>query len=256
MLPRNIPGQPPVLLRRKIWDFATLSLHVLANGCFPVSRWISACAVRSCLCGNRRCLNGCCAVVEEWRPVPGFPNYEVSSEGRVRSLDCQVWGGPRAGFYIKSGRILRPGVGSHGYPTIMLGRKGGTRTVHSLVAEAFIGPRPEGQEVRHKDGNRGNPKLENLHYGTRGDNVRDAIAHGTRDCTAIARKIRTSRLTRDPDTYSRSAAKGRATEIARYGPAAREKIARKTVETKNELYGLEWGALGFAGIAYSKGGAR
>lgn len=116
---------------------------------------------------------------ERWLPVVGFPNYMVSDLGRVRSLDHEVWGGPRAGFYTKPGRLLKPGIASNGYPTVALGR-GNTRTVHSLVAGAFIEPCPEGMEVRHKDGNRKNPRLANLEYGTRSENTKDAFRHGTR----------------------------------------------------------------------------
>lgn len=102
---------------------------------------------------------------EEWRPVVGFPDYMISSEGRVYSHISQ--------------KFLRPGIASSGYPTVALGR-GNTRTIHSLVTEAFIGPRPVGMEVRHRDGVRANPHYSNLCYGTRGDNVADAVEHGTR----------------------------------------------------------------------------
>ena len=113
---------------------------------------------------------------EEWRPVVGFEDsYEVSSYGRVRSLDREWeqknrWGGTYT--HRKKGVMLRPGIASNDYPTVALGR-GNTRTLHSLVADAFIGPCPAGEEVRHKDDNRRNPMLDNLEYGTRGDNVQD-----------------------------------------------------------------------------------
>jgi hypothetical protein len=102
---------------------------------------------------------------ETWKSVVGHAGYEVSDLGRVKSS-------------LRGGRILRPGIASNGYPTVALGR-GKTRTIHSLVAEAFIGPRPDGQEVRHKDGNRRNPAALNLSYGTRTQNIYDAVAHGT-----------------------------------------------------------------------------
>ncbi len=117
--------------------------------------------------------------MEEWRKIPDVP-YEVSSAGRVRSLDTLVYAGPRIGHRLAKGRVLKPGIASNGYPTIVLGRAVGTRTVHSLVAEAFIGPCPAGMEVRHKDGDRRNAAAANLEYGTRADNNRDAVRHGTR----------------------------------------------------------------------------
>lgn len=50
--------------------------------------------------------------------------------------------------------------------------------VHRLVAAAFLGPCPAGQEVMHKDDNPGNARLDNLSYGTHLENVRDAVAKG------------------------------------------------------------------------------
>ena len=51
--------------------------------------------------------------------------------------------------------------------------------VHQLVAEAFLGPCPQGMEVCHNDGDRANNKLENLRYDTRKANHADKRVHGT-----------------------------------------------------------------------------
>lgn len=48
-------------------------------------------------------------------------------------------------------------------------------TIHSLVAAAFIGPRPEGLVINHKDGNRLNNVVENLEYCTYSENYRHAL---------------------------------------------------------------------------------
>ena len=53
------------------------------------------------------------------------------------------------------------------------------RYVHSLVAESFIGPRPEGMEVCHNDGDPTNNHLDNLRYGTSSGNELDKVRHGT-----------------------------------------------------------------------------
>ncbi|WP_287257689.1 HNH endonuclease [Mesorhizobium sp.] len=53
------------------------------------------------------------------------------------------------------------------------------RKVHQAVADAFLGPCPPKHEVRHLDGNPANNCVSNLAYGTRAQNVADAIAHGT-----------------------------------------------------------------------------
>lgn len=119
---------------------------------------------------------------EIWREVVGFEgHYEVSNFGRVRSVERTITQESKWGKQVKRvmrGKLLRPGKASHGYDTVVLGR-GNTRTVHSLVAEAFIGPCPEGHEVLHIDGTRSNNRLANLRYGTRRENILDAVANGT-----------------------------------------------------------------------------
>ncbi|MCA1806663.1 MAG: FAD-dependent thymidylate synthase, partial [Actinobacteria bacterium] len=112
---------------------------------------------------------------EEWRSVPKFEGrYEVSSEGRVRSL-INTRNKVRPEPYLKV-----QSVANNGYPSVSLSgdQKSTLRTVHSLVAEAFIGPRGDGIQVRHLNGNPLDSRLSNLCYGTQKDNSEDAIEHG------------------------------------------------------------------------------
>jgi hypothetical protein len=113
---------------------------------------------------------------ERWLPVPNFPDYEVSSLGRVRSKDRVVT--RRDGVRVsKKGVLLKPGLASNGYLTVCLGR-GNSFCVHALVALAFLGE-AAGRDVCHKDGCRTNNALKNLRYGTRSENIADAKKHGT-----------------------------------------------------------------------------
>jgi hypothetical protein len=103
---------------------------------------------------------------EEWRQIPGFPDYFVSDLGRVLSRR-------RRKPCILAGQVVE------GYRRVMLfADKRVSRSVHSLVAEAFIGPRPDGLEIRHLNGDPLDCRIENLAYGTHVDNMRDRVQHG------------------------------------------------------------------------------
>jgi len=106
--------------------------------------------------------------IEEWRPVPGAPEYHVSSLGRVWST--KPWRGTR-------GRFLAPKPYGNGYRYISI--NGADRTIHSLVMLAFAGPPPPDTEIRHLDGDKLNCAFSNLAYGTRSENAYDSVRHGT-----------------------------------------------------------------------------
>ena len=96
----------------------------------------------------------------EYRNVPGFDGYRVDIHGGVWT----IWGKGRSAKRknpSRDWRLLKPGVASNGYLTVSLSRGNGceTRTVHSLVLEAFVGPPPAGQLCRHKDGSYTNCRL-------------------------------------------------------------------------------------------------
>lgn len=111
---------------------------------------------------------------EEWRAVVGFPDYEVSNHGRVRSLDrIKVY--YREGVRVSRrhrGRILRAGTMQSGHQFVELG-KGNGRCVHVLVLQAFVGEAPPDHECCHWDDDPGNNRLENLRWGTRSENLAD-----------------------------------------------------------------------------------
>ena len=115
---------------------------------------------------------------EQWRPVVGHEGqYEVSDCGRVRSLDRMVPCGSGGHLRFCKGQILQPGRKSSGHVSVALGR-GNSRDVHRLVLEAFVGPCPDGHEALHYDDEGSNNRLSNLRWGTRGDNLIDAVRNG------------------------------------------------------------------------------
>ena len=112
---------------------------------------------------------------EQWKPIPGWEGYyEVSNQGKVRSLDRITSAGN-----IKRGRLMKLGTVA-GYKHVALCVNGQVtqRKVHQLVLEAFVGPCPKGHLVCHKDGSRDNNHIENLRWGTPTSNNLDTIRHG------------------------------------------------------------------------------
>lgn len=91
--------------------------------------------------------------------LKAYPNYGITREGNVISL--------------RTGRTLKPGISKDGYARVSLVLDGvpHTRSVHALMAETFLGPRPKGWQVDHKNHNRSDNRLENLEYVTPQENV-------------------------------------------------------------------------------------
>ena len=120
------------------------------------------------------------AAVENWLPVVGYEGfYEVSNLGNVRSVDREFVNA-RGHKRLWPGKAIKPMVGTNGYPSVGLKKIGTVKrcNVHSLVMAAFVGGRPHGMDILHKDGCKTNPKLDNLRYGTKSENGLDAVRHG------------------------------------------------------------------------------
>lgn len=100
--------------------------------------------------------------LELWREIEGFPNYKVSSWGRVYS--------------IRAGKILSPEIHDKGYLRVDLyeGKKRKHAKVHRLVANAFIPKEPGKTHINHIDGNNQNNSISNLEWVTNAENARKA----------------------------------------------------------------------------------
>jgi len=98
------------------------------------------------------------------KQIPSCHNYYAKRDGTI--------------YNSKYMRLLNPTKpGNHGYYEVNINGK--TRLVHRLILETFVGPCPEGMECRHLDGNKLNNHVDNLQWGSRSENVQDAIKHGT-----------------------------------------------------------------------------
>lgn len=103
---------------------------------------------------------------ERWAPAPGFERrYEVSSEGRIRSLDRPMYYSDGRIGHLR-GKMMSPVLGKRGYMSVVFDSTK-RRTVHQLVARAFLGKPPPGKQVvHHKNGNKTDNRLENLEWST------------------------------------------------------------------------------------------
>ena len=112
-------------------------------------------------------------MTETWRAVAGYEgSYEVSDEGRVRSWVRVV--ASRFGRTRKPrGKELKPYFDRDGYSVARLSVNGNWRLlkVHHLVAEAFIGLRPVGLQINHKNGMRDDNHPRNLEWVTASQNT-------------------------------------------------------------------------------------
>ena len=96
--------------------------------------------------------------IEKWKVIEDFPSYEVSDQGRVRN---------------KKTKHVRAFSNNHGYLQVDLYPGQKTKTVHRLVADAFLGKHP-GMQVNHIDGNKSNNHVSNLEWCSSSENNQHA----------------------------------------------------------------------------------
>lgn len=168
-------------------------------------------------------------VHEEWRPVVGFEGkYEVSNMGRVKSL---VWGREY---------VLKPSRHSQGYVTVS---PGGHRhqLIHRVVAQAFLGPIPDGMEVNHIDGDKQNNRADNLEYVTRRGNTLHAAELGL-----MRRKGEDNPAAKASNAQMKAAYALVASGV--HAADAAEKVGVSLHSLRNMLTGSKWKSLGLPPI--------
>lgn len=125
--------------------------------------------------------------METWKDIEGFEGrYKVSDKGRVKS-------------YIRdkeNGRLMKQGLNYKGYPVVGLsdGHKTHFKTIHRLVASAFIDNEDNLPQVNHKDEIKTNNTVGNLewcsndynmHYGTRSQRA----AESNKCCPTTSKQV-------------------------------------------------------------------
>ena len=117
---------------------------------------------------------------EEWRDIPGYVGvYQISNYGRVKRLEhTKVY--KNGTHYHYTPLILKPQFERCGYIQLHLCKdnKKIWIKVHRIEAELFLARTPEQTTVNHKDGNKANPRLDNLEWVTQSENALHAIRIG------------------------------------------------------------------------------
>jgi hypothetical protein len=96
---------------------------------------------------------------ETWRPIVHYPGGFVSNLGRVRD-----WRGIRKTW-------ISP---SHVHPSVEV-PYGGSKPVHIVVAETWLGPRPKSLVTCHNNDNKLDARVVNLRYDTPEENAKDRV---------------------------------------------------------------------------------
>lgn len=118
---------------------------------------------------------------EIWKDIEGFPGYQVSNLGRVRSHN-KITSSARFSERHWKDRVLKQKVSKKDSCCRVTLWKDGvecTALVHRLVANEFCGKNIDSNlTVNHKDGNRLNNNAENLEWMSLADNIKYGFTHG------------------------------------------------------------------------------
>ena len=118
------------------------------------------------------CLNKEVEIIncEEWKQIVGFPNYEISTKGNIRTKERLTNKND-----IKKSKLLSKRKNNVGYEYVILSnktQKHKTLTVHRLMAKTFLTNYSDNLEVNHINGIKDDNRIENLEMTTHSENVK------------------------------------------------------------------------------------
>lgn len=110
--------------------------------------------------------------MDEFKPIPGYPNHEISRVGVVRRC--------KAGATRPAGWIVKPTPANTGHLRVKLTNNGVKKvlSVHRLVLIAWCREPLDGEVARHLDGHPSNNDVCNLAWGSQKENLADRRRHG------------------------------------------------------------------------------
>jgi len=110
----------------------------------------------------------------DWRDIPGYPGYQASDDGRVRSVDRVIVDSIGRSRRLR-GVELATFADDQGYLRCSMPTQ---QFVHRMICLAFNGAPGDGLHAAHRDGDKQNNEPSNLYWATVAENNRDVIRHG------------------------------------------------------------------------------
>jgi hypothetical protein len=134
-------------------------------------------------------------MVQEWKPIPGFTDYEISNDGKIRSVNrLKAYRSGRKMSLAGKEKLLRKHPANGFLMTDLIDDRGKRRTVypHKMVALVFVeNDKPRKKKVvMHVDGNPENNRFDNLRWATVSESIQRGFDLGIRDNSTLWEKRR------------------------------------------------------------------
>ena len=115
-------------------------------------------------------------MIEKWRSIIDYPDYQVSNFGRVRRISTASRARRWKSLYVK-----KPQSNGRYLTTWLYNEHSGKKVyIHRLVLTVFARPARPGEEGNHGDGDRSNNRIDNLEWLTPSQNMYHAFKTGLR----------------------------------------------------------------------------